>query len=114
MKPATASTVCCSPTASPLSSADADQLAADFKALADPVRLRILSALMALPQGEICACDFVNVAGKSQPTVSHHLKVLREAGLITGERRGTWIWYTAVPERLDQIRRALDPAAARV
>ncbi len=99
---------CCPPLADgSISPAQARELAAVFKALADPARLRILSALIAA-EGRICACDFVTVAGKTQPTVSHHLKVLREAGLIAGERRGTWVWYTVVASRLAEIRRALD------
>lgn len=99
---------CCPPLADgAISPADAIDLAAVFKALADPVRLRILSALIAA-DGRICACDFVSVAGKSQPTVSHHLKVLREARLVEGERRGTWVWYTVIPSRLAEIRRAIE------
>ncbi|MBA2772870.1 MAG: helix-turn-helix transcriptional regulator [Nocardioidaceae bacterium] len=98
---------CCPPLAEgTISAADAVDLAAVFKALADPVRLRILSALLAA-DGQICACDFVTTAGKAQPTVSHHLKVLREAGLVEGARRGTWVWYSVVPSRLADVRRAL-------
>ena len=89
-----------------ISAAEAVDLAAVFKALADPVRLRILSALLAA-DGQICACDFITVAGKAQPTVSHHLKVLREAGLVEAARRGTWVWYSVVPSRLANVRRAL-------
>ena len=73
-------------------------------ALADPIRLRLLSLIASRADGETCACDLVAPAGRSQPTVSHHLKVLREAGLIEGERRGTWIWYRVVPERLAVLR----------
>ena len=75
---------------------------------ADPARLRLLSLLAAsATAGEVCACDFVEPLGKSQPTVSHHLKVLTEAGLVTGDKRGRWVWYSLVPERLDALRRAL-------
>ena len=92
---------CCpSITGAPLPEADALELARAFAALADPVRLRLLSLIASRADGETCACDLVEPAGRSQPTVSHHLKVLREAGLIEGERRGTWIWYRVVPARL--------------
>src|SRR5215472_9758171 len=88
---------CCSPIAEvALDSTQATDLARMFKALGDPVRLRILSRITSAADGEICVCDItgddVDVSG---PTVSHHLKVLREAGLIAGERRGTWVYYRA-------------------
>ena len=75
-------------------------LAAAFRALGDPVRLRLMGLLLTADDGEVCACDLVDPVGRSQPTVSHHLKVLREAGLVTSHRRGTNIWYSP---RLDQI-----------
>ena len=101
---------CCSPLAAgPLAEADAVALARAFAALADPVRLRLLSLVASLP--EVCACDLVEPVGKAQPTVSHHLKVLFGAGLVAREKRGTWVWYRAVPERLEALRAALDPAA---
>jgi len=78
-----------------------------FKALADPARLRILSMVASSPQGEICACDLVGPSGKSQPTVSHHLSLLVEVGLLTRERRGRWAWFSVVPERLDGLRAVL-------
>ena len=78
-----------------------------FAALADPARLRILSLLASAAAGEVCACDLVEPVGRAQPTVSHHLKVLSEAGLIVGDKRGRWIWYRLVPERLAQLRTAL-------
>ncbi|KWX03046.1 ArsR family transcriptional regulator [Carbonactinospora thermoautotrophica] len=84
-------------------------LADAFKALGDPVRLRILNLLLTAPEGKVCACDLVDPVGRSQPTVSHHLKVLREAGLVTADRRGTWIFYSAVPERLEALTRVLNP-----
>lgn len=99
---------CCAPGVSPIPDAEAAELAGLFKALGDPVRVRMLAALAQDASREICACDFVAIAGKSQPTVSHHLKILREAGLVAGERRGTWIWYSVVPERLAALRRAFD------
>ncbi|HYZ92872.1 MAG TPA: metalloregulator ArsR/SmtB family transcription factor [Actinomycetota bacterium] len=103
---------CCSVLAEPLGSADADDLSAAFKALSDPARLRLLSLIASQPTGEVCACELVAPIGKSQPTVSHHLKVLYEAGLVTKEKRGSWIWYRAVPERLEQLRGALEPVPA--
>lgn len=101
----------CSVLAAPLSEAEAAGLAAGFAALADPGRLRLLSLIAARP--EVCACALVEPLGKSQPTVSHHLRVLTEAGLITGDKRGRWIWYRAVPDRLALLSRAIgQPVAA--
>ena len=77
-----------------------------FAALSDPVRLRLLSLIA--DAGEVCACDLLEPLGKSQPTVSHHTKILTEAGLITGEKRGRWVWWSVIPERLDEMRGALD------
>jgi ArsR family transcriptional regulator len=91
----------------PLSEEDAEVLAHRFAALADPTRLRLLSLIAARPAGEVCACELVEPLGRSQPTVSHHLKVLREAGLVEGEKRGTWVWYRAVPDALEALRTAL-------
>jgi ArsR family transcriptional regulator len=100
---------CCSPVFdAPLGEEDAVTLADGFKALADPARLRLLSLIAARPAGEACACDLVEPLGRSQPTVSHHLKVLFEAGLVTRERRGTWVWYSVVEERLADLRGALE------
>ena len=89
---------------------DAATLAEAFKALGDPVRLRLLSLLATANDGEVCACDLVAPVGKSQPTVSHHLKVLREAGLVTATKRGVNIWYAVVPEQLEALRGALSRA----
>ena len=105
---------CCSVLVEPVGEREADDLSLAFKALSDPARLRLLSLIASQPSGEGCACDLVAPIGKSQPTISHHLKVLREAGLVTSERRGQWIWYRAVPERLEQLRSALAPASALV
>ena len=103
---------CCgSVLAAPLADDQAIELARGFAALSDPARLRLLSILAAADAGEVCACDFVAPLGKSQPTVSHHLKVLSEAGLIVGEKRGRWVWYALVPDRLEALRVALAPAA---
>lgn len=85
---------------------EAQALARAFKALADPARVRLVSIIAGSPGGR-CACDLVTPLGRSQPTVSHHLRVLREAGLVESERRGPWIWYRVVPERLDALRTAL-------
>jgi len=99
---------CASVLAAPLEITDASELAAGFSALADPVRLRVLSMLAASPEGEVCVCDFVEPLAKSQPTVSHHLKVLSDAGLVQGDRRGKWVWYSLNRDRLAQLRSALD------
>ena len=104
-------TACCAPIRDALVSArDADTLARQFAALADPVRLRLLSLIATDPDGAVCACDLVEPTGKSQPTVSHHLKVLREAGLVTSERRGVNNWYAAVPSALEALRSVLAPS----
>ncbi|MGQ0679091.1 MAG: ArsR/SmtB family transcription factor [Actinomycetota bacterium] len=91
----------------PLGEAEAAQLARGFAALSDPSRLRLLSLIASQPEGEVCACALVEPLGRSQPTVSHHLKVLYEAGLVQRERRGSWIWYRASPDRLEALREAL-------
>ena len=102
-------TAVCGPAlrAAPLELAEAAELARRFAALSDPVRLRLLSLLATSEGGAVCACDLVVPVGKSQPTVSHHLKVLREAGLVTSEKRGTNVWYAAVPAALEELRQAL-------
>jgi ArsR family transcriptional regulator, arsenate/arsenite/antimonite-responsive transcriptional repressor len=95
---------CCSTlVGSPLSAATAAQLATALKAIADPTRLRLLSLLQAHDGGEACVCDLTVPIGLTQPTVSHHLKVLLDAGLVTRSRRGTWAYYRAVPERLREL-----------
>lgn len=99
---------CASVLAAPLDTTDAAELASGFNALADPVRLRVLSILAAAPEGEVCVCDFVEPLSKSQPTVSHHLKVLSDAGLVQGERRGKWVWYSLNRDRLAELRSAID------
>jgi ArsR family transcriptional regulator len=99
---------CCSPLlVDPISSTDAETLAAGFKVLADPVRLRLLSLIANTPGGEVCACDLTEPVGRSQPTVSHHLSILAGAGLIEREQRGKWAWYRVVPERVEILRSAL-------
>jgi ArsR family transcriptional regulator len=100
---------CCpSVLASPLDATEAAQLALGFTALADPVRLQVLSILAAAPEGEVCVCDFVEPLGKSQPTVSHHMKILADAGLVHGERRSKWVYYSLDRGRLASLRAAID------
>jgi ArsR family transcriptional regulator, arsenate/arsenite/antimonite-responsive transcriptional repressor len=99
---------CCpSVLSAPLDETQAAGLAKGFAALGDPVRIRVLSMLAAAPSGEVCVCEFVEPLSKSQPTISHHLKVLSDAGLVIGDRRGKWVWYSLVPERLASLRGAL-------
>lgn len=94
-----ASTGCCSPVpGATLSAEDAERTARTLKALADPARLRLLSIIAAHEGGEACVCDLTEPVGLSQPTVSHHLKVLAEAGFVTREKRGVWAYYTLVPD----------------
>ena len=104
-------TPCCAPvTEQALTEAEAEELAGALKVLADPVRLRLLSLVAAAPQGGVCGCDLVGPIGRSQPTVSHHLGVLADAGLLARERRGRWVYYRVVPERLEALRATLGPA----
>jgi ArsR family transcriptional regulator, arsenate/arsenite/antimonite-responsive transcriptional repressor len=99
---------CCPPVLKArLTKRDADDLAAVFHALADPARLRLLSFLSAQPDGEACVCNLTAPVGLSQPTVSHHLKVLNDAGLLAREKRGTWVYYRLVPARVRAVRDAL-------
>lgn len=99
---------CCPPLlAAPLSEQEAEQLAAGFKALADPVRLRLLSLIAAAPDGTACSCDLEGPVGKSQSTVSHHLSILADAGLVTKEKLGRWVNCAIVPERIAALRDAL-------
>lgn len=101
---------CCSPlTTAILDEADATELAEALKVLADPARLRILSLVANSTVGEVCACDLVEPLGRSQPTVSHHLSMLVDAGFLTREKRGKWSWYRVVPQRLELLRSALAP-----
>ena len=86
--------------AEPLTMAAATDMAAKFKALSDPVRLQLLSLVASHGGGEACVCDIASGVGVSQPTVSHHLKVLRDAGLLTSQRRASWVYYAVVPETL--------------
>lgn len=106
---------CCAPlTADPLTADRAVVLAQRFKALGDPVRLRLLSLIASHEDGEACVCALTVGFAVSGPTISHHLKVLREAGLIEGDRRGTWIYYRVAPETLRTLADALLPSAVSV
>lgn len=103
-----AAEACCAPLAAEvLGEADAVTLSRQFAALADPVRLRLVSLLATAEGGSVCACDLVEPVGKSQPTVSHHLKVLVDAGLATSEKRGRNVWYAVVPAALEMLRSTL-------
>ncbi len=99
---------CCEPVlVEPLDHTEADELAAAFKVLADPVRLRLLSLVATAPGGELCACDVVDMIGRSQPTVSHHLSILADAGLLAREQRGRWAYFRVDPDRVAVLRDAL-------
>jgi ArsR family transcriptional regulator len=103
MSRTTASSQCCTTAIGrSLTEAEARRSATVFAALADPVRLRLYT-LIASSEDEVCACSFVDAVGRSQPTVSHHLRILRDSGLISGERRGTWVWYRADAELAAEI-----------
>jgi ArsR family transcriptional regulator, arsenate/arsenite/antimonite-responsive transcriptional repressor len=104
--------VCCTPLdREPLSVEQAVEWAHVFKALADPVRLRLLSLIASHGGGEACVCEVTDAFELTGPTISHHLKVLREAGLITGDRRGTWVYYRAHPEVLQRVASLLTTTA---
>lgn len=99
---------CCEPVlVEPIAAAEAEELAAGFKLLADPVRLRIISLIANSSQGEMCACDLPAIIGRSQPTVSHHLSLLTEAGLLSREKRGKWAWFRVDADRLAVLSDAL-------
>ncbi len=99
---------CCPPmTGALLDESQAVQLANRLKALSDPVRLRLVSLLACTPGGEICACDLPLLLGRKQPTISHHLKLLAEAGIVRRDQRGKWAWFSLLPGALEQIRAAL-------
>ncbi|MFF0148968.1 ArsR family transcriptional regulator [Amycolatopsis sulphurea] len=113
--PIVATDECCSSLArDPLSEDQAVELAKLFKAMADPVRLRLLSLIASHSGGEACVCDLTGPFELTGPTISHHLKVLREAGLITGERRGTWVYYRVHSEVLARLSAVLVPGGETV
>src|SRR5919202_3328056 len=97
--------LCCGPSTPPLPRRERDELAARFRALADPTRVAIVNRLAAAD--EVCVCDFTAAFELSQPTISHHLKILRDAGLVESSRRGTWAYYRLVPEAIESLRGAL-------
>jgi len=97
--------ICCGPEAEPLSETEREAIATRFKALADPTRVAIINCLSAAD--EVCVCNLTDTFDLSQPTISHHLKILREAGLVESSRRGTWAYYRLVPEAIDELRGAL-------
>ena len=97
--------ICCGPATEPLTPEDRNALAARFKALADPTRVAIVNCLSAAD--EVCVCNLTDTFDLSQPTISHHLKILREAGLVESTRRGTWAYYRLVPEAIAALRGAL-------
>jgi ArsR family transcriptional regulator, arsenate/arsenite/antimonite-responsive transcriptional repressor len=109
-------TVCCSPLAdSALSAGQAEQVAPLLKALGDPVRLRLMSLIASHPGGEVCVCDLTSAFDLSQPTISHHLKVLHETGLLAREKRGIWVYYRARTEALASLGALIgNPVAAAV
>lgn len=100
--------LCCTPVLTErVTDEEAESLAIAFQALSDPTRVKLLNLIANSGEGEACACDLVEPTGRSQPTVSHHLKVLVEAGLVTREQRGRWAWFAPDRERLDALRQAL-------
>jgi ArsR family transcriptional regulator len=102
---------CCPPMCrEPLSADQADQVSTLLKALADPVRLRLMSLVLSHEDGEACVCDLTDAFELSQPTISHHLKVLHEAGLLDRQKRGVWVYYAARREALDSIAALITPA----
>lgn len=104
------SACCVSLLDAPLTQTAAQDMARMFKALSDPARLRMISLIAAQPDGEACNCDLIEPLGLSQPTVSHHLKVLHDAGLLARKRRGQWVYYRIRPEQMSVLRSALAPS----
>ncbi|GAA4615502.1 metalloregulator ArsR/SmtB family transcription factor [Actinoallomurus liliacearum] len=109
----TESEACCAPLAcEPLTAGEAEELAPLFKAIADPVRLRLLSLIACHDGGEACVCDLTSAFDLTAPTISHHLKVLKQAGLIDSDRRGTWVYYRVRPGALTRLSALLRPRQA--
>ena len=112
-RPVLDAVACCSPlTREPLDAAQAEAVAHVLKAIAEPTRLRLLSLVAAHEGGEACVCDLTAPVGLSQPTVSHHLKVLVDAGLLTRDKRGVWAYYALVPGALDAVATVLTTSGA--
>jgi len=109
--PPTFPSCCPSLTGAVLGEHEAEVLAARLKALADPVRLRLVSLVACASEGEVCACDLPELLNRSQPTISHHLKQLVEAGILSREQRGKWAWFALQADALDDIRGALGTSA---
>lgn len=101
---------CCGGAVDWIATDDAERMAHQLAAVADPVRLQMLSIIANAPTGEVCACDFVGPIEKSQPTISHHLKVLTEAGFVEADKRGRWVWYQLAPEALKGLLGAVSTA----
>lgn len=106
--------VCCAPAGEVITAEEAEQLARRFKALGDPTRVRLLSLIAAHDGGEACICDLIDPVGLAQPTVSHHMKQLADAGLVTREQRGKWAYYRIVNDALTALATAITPGAQRV
>jgi ArsR family transcriptional regulator len=112
LDPAAALSACAIPLVrEPMGDSAATALARVFKALGDPVRLRLVSLIGAHEGGEVCVCELTEAFDLSQPTISHHLKVLREAGIIDSQRRGTWVYYWLVPATLERMAGLLEAPA---
>jgi ArsR family transcriptional regulator len=101
--------ICCGPGTPPIAAEDAERLASGFKALADPTRVGIVNRLAGAD--EVCVCDLTAAFELSQPTISHHLRILREAGLVDATKRGTWSYYRLLPEAVEPLRLALGSPA---
>ena len=100
---------CCEPVlVEPINADEAEELASGFKLLSDPIRLRILSLIANAPDASMCGCDLPGILDRSQPTVSHHLSLLTEAGLLTREQRGKWAWFSVETYRVAVLRDALN------
>jgi ArsR family transcriptional regulator len=100
---------CCEPVlVEPIEADEAEELASGFKLLSDPIRLRILSLIANAPEATMCGCELPEILDRSQPTVSHHLSQLTEAGLLTREQRGKWAWFSVETDRVSVLRDALD------
>ena len=113
IEPVSDALACCAPLArEPMAEAQAEQVAPLLKALADPVRLRLMSMVLSHEGGEACVCDLTPAFDLSQPTISHHLKVLHEAGLLDREKRGVWVYYQARPEALSALMSLFDVVGA--